>query len=116
MGGKSMNRTRTALAMGALLLAIPAGEAAACSSAPGWTPPPLAEWLAHSPVSLIGTVISSGWPEGKIVVGPPPREVVVGRRPRELDNATCRIALALKAVTTPSFGVRPGAPPCEYEF
>ena len=111
-----MNRTRTALAMGALLLAIPASEAAACSSAPGWTPPPLAEWLAHSPVSFIGTVISSGWPEGKIVVGSPPREIVVGRRTRELVNAKFRIEVGLRGVTTPLFEVQQGETTCDNEF
>ena len=93
-----MNRTRTALAMGALLLAIPASEAAACSPALGWKPPPLAEWLANSPVAFIGTVITSGWPEGKIVVGSPPREILFGRRTREPVNAKFRIEVALRGV------------------
>src|SRR5436853_6655426 len=101
-----MNMNRAALAMWALLIAISASEAAACSVAPGWKPPPLAEWLANSPVSFIGTVITSGWPEGKIVVGSPPREIIFGRRTREPANAKFRIEVALRGVTTPSFEAR----------
>src|SRR5436190_327839 len=116
MGGKSMNRTRTAMAMMALLLAIPASEAAACSSAPGWTPPPLAEWLTYSPVSFIGTVITSGWPEGKIVVGSPPREIIFGRRTSETAHAKFRIEVAFRGVTSRLFEVRQGEHSCDNEF
>jgi hypothetical protein len=111
-----MNKNRAALAMWALLIAISASEAAACSAAPGWKPPPLAEWLANSPVSFIGTVITSGWPEGKIVVGSPPREIIIGRRTRESVNAKFRVEVALRGVTTPLFDVRQGEDTCDNEF
>src|SRR5262245_55435185 len=115
-GWTSVNKNRAALAMWALLIAIPASEAAACSVAPGWKPPPLVEWLANSPVSFIGTVISSGWPEGKIVVGSPPREIIFGRRTREPASAKFRIEVAFRGVTTPVFEVRQGESTCDNEF
>lgn len=111
-----MNKNRAALAMLALLFAIPASEGAACSIATGWKPPPLVEWLANSPVSFIGTVITSGWPEGKIVVGSPPREIIFGRRTRGPVNAKFRIEVALRGVTTPVFEVRQGEDTCDNEF
>src|ERR1700752_1604349 len=96
--GRIVNRNRAALAICALVIAIPASEGAACSIAPGWKPPPLVEWLANSRVSFIGTVITSGWPEGQIVVGSPPREIIFGRRTREPVNAKFRIEVALRGV------------------
>jgi hypothetical protein len=111
-----MDRKRTALALSALILTILAREAAACSIAPGWTPPPLAEWLARSPVVFIGTVLSSGWPEEKIVVGSPPREVVVGRRTREVVNARFQVEVALRGVSSPKFEIRQGETSCDNEF
>jgi hypothetical protein len=111
-----VNRNRAALVMWALVIAIPASESAACSMAPGWKPPPLAEWLANSRVSFIGAVISSGWPEGKIVVGSPPREIIFGRRTGEPVNAKFRIEIALRGVTTPVFEVRQGDDTCDNEF
>ena len=111
-----MNKNRAALAMSALLIAIPASEGAACSIAPGWKPPTLVEWLTKSPVSFIGTVITSGWPEGKIVVGSPPREIIFGRRTREPVNAKFRIEVALRGVVTPVFEVRQGEDTCDNEF
>ena len=111
-----MNKNRPTLTMLTLLVAILSSEAAACSVAPGWKPPPLAEWLANSPVSFIGTVITSGWPEGKIVVGSPPREIMFGRRTREPANAKFRIEVALRGVTTPLFEVRQGEHTCDNEF
>jgi hypothetical protein len=104
------------MAMWALFIVIPANESAACSIATGWKPPPLVEWLANSPVSFIGTVITSGWPEEKIVVGPPPREIIFGRRIRGPVNAKFRIEVALRGVTTPVFEVRQAEDTCDNEF
>ena len=112
-----MNKNRAALSMCALPIAISASEAAACSVVlPGWQPPPLVEWLANSPVSFIGVVITSGWPEEKIVVGSPAREIIFGRRTRERANAKFRIEVALRGVTTPLFEVRQGEHTCDNEF
>jgi hypothetical protein len=114
--GKLVNKNRAALAMSALLIGIPASEGSACSITPGWKPPTLVEWLTKSPVSFIGTVITSGWPEGKIVVGSPPREILFGRRTREPVNAKFRIEVALRGVVTPVFEVRQGEDTCDNEF
>jgi hypothetical protein len=112
-----MNKNRAALAMWVLLVAMSAGEAAAaCLVAPGWKPPPLAEWLTYSPVSFIGTVITSGWPEGKIVVGSPPREIIFGRRTSETAHAKFRIEVAFRGVTSRLFEVRQGEHSCDNEF
>jgi hypothetical protein len=111
-----MDRKRAALALAALILAILAREAAACAIAPGWTPPPLAEWLARSPVVFIGTVLSSGWPEERMVVGSPPREVIFGRRTPELVKARFQVEVALRGVSSPKFEVRQGETSCDNEF
>ena len=112
-----MNRLIAALPLWMLVLDIPAGEAAAaCSVAPGWKPPPLAEWLTHSPIAFIGTVISSGWPEEKLIVGSPPREVLFGRRTRELPFARFRVEIPLRGITTPVVEIRQGETLCDNEF
>jgi hypothetical protein len=111
-----MYRKTAALVLSTLVVVASAGEAAACSIAPGWTPPPLGEWLARNPVAFIGTVLSSGWPEEKIVVGSPPREIVFGRRTRELVKAMFQVEVALRGVTTPKFEVRQGETTCDNEF
>jgi hypothetical protein len=111
-----MNRTMAALALSGLILAAFARAATACSIAPGWTPPPLADWLARSPVVFIGTVLSSGWPEQKIVVGSPPREIMFAYRTRELVKAMFQVEVALRGVTTPKFEVQQGETTCDNEF
>jgi hypothetical protein len=67
-------------------------------------------------VSFIGTVITSGWPEGKIMVGSPPREIIFGRRTREPANAKFRIEVILRGVTSRLFEVRQGETTCDNEF
>src|SRR5947208_14920050 len=78
--------------------------------------PPLAEWLAHSPIAFIGTVISSGWPEEKLMVGSPPREVIFGRRTRELPYARFRVEIPLRGAITPVVEIRQGETLCDNEF
>lgn len=111
-----MARTIVALPLWALLLAMPAGEVTACPIAPGWKPPPLAEWLTHSPIAFIGTVISSGWPEDKLVVGSPPREIMVGRRNGQYPLARFRVEVPLRGIIAPMAEVRQGETVCDNEF
>jgi hypothetical protein len=111
-----MTRTIVALPFYALLLVSPVSMAAACPLEPGWKPPPLEEWLAHSPIAFIGTVISSGWPEEKLVVGSPPREIMFGRRNGESPFARFRVDVHLRGINAPLAEVRQGRTVCDNEF
>ncbi len=73
--------------------------------------------ISSNPIVFIGSVIASGWPEEKVMIGNPPREVYRPRTWFPVPNATIKIEIPIRGVTGDTIEIRQGLPGvCENEF